>query len=215
MRTGIRCGLAPRQIVHLNGSTKASTLCGRKPGKWAPVPRTTLAEARALAHQDVEVCSACETRAFRLGWARLIAAHAEDELRRAQLREEAWSADKANRLCVQHVVASRICDRWRAAGFTTARLVGGLPQPERPHAATWRTDSIFTRCACGRVCYRSPLSVLCEGVSPFDMVLVALGRGVPFGLRDGLPTAGVPLEAEKLARATCRPIVTREEREAA
>lgn len=62
MRTGIRCGNAHVQTVHVTGETKAGTACGRKTAKWAPGP-CTLERAREWAQNACyRVCSGCEKR---------------------------------------------------------------------------------------------------------------------------------------------------------
>lgn len=160
------------------------------------------------------------TPTFRSGWARLLACLDYEAQERMKANRKGEEDLESGRDRILYVVASRICDRWRAAGFTSATLVDGLPRPERPHLTTWEGEGRFRHCSvCGRSCFKAPLPATCDGSSGFDLVFDALARGVPFGLRDGLPTAGVPTEAGdvviKLARATCRPVVTREEREAA
>jgi len=143
-----------------------------------------------------------------------------EEAERAKLQAKAEERDAHARDRVHYMVAMAICRRWEAAGYTTASLVDGLPSPEKPHAADWQGEGRFRHCGtCGRTHYRAPLPPTCPGMGAFNLVYQALGDGVPFGLVDGLPTAGVRPEpgdvAEKLARATCRPMVRREERQAA
>ena len=130
----------------------------------------------------------------------------EEELRRRQLdaaRSEAHGLAER----VYHV-ATVIVARWAAAGFTTARLVDGLPRPERGHPGEWIGEGWARHCAtCARPWGRrgdAPLT--CPGPHPFDLVHAAVARGVPFGLVDGLPTAGEPIALDgilvKVAAAT-------------
>lgn len=148
---------------------------------------------------------------FRAEWARILAvgAAAADAWWKSDQEGAAVLASGAR--TVRNIVARRICERWRAAGFTTVRLEDGLPRPERPHPADWQGDSRLKHCGvCGRTCLSLVPPATCSGPPADDAVHEALSRGVPFGLRDGLPTAGEPLQAgdvvAKLARATCRPL---------
>lgn len=159
------------------------------------------------------------TKAFRAEWARILAGGEYEDAERAKLRRRGEDATEANRARVLYSVAMRVCDRWQAAGFTSATLVDGLPRPERPHATTWHTQGRGWHCeVCGRHQYRAPTAGLCDGPGAFNLIHEAVAQGVPFGLVDGLPTAGVPTTpgdvVTKLARATCRPR-RREERQAA
>lgn len=99
-------------------------------------------------------------------------------------------------------VATAIVYRWIDAGYSTAVLIDGLPVPQGSHAGDWTREGQFWRCSCGARGYDAPAS--CYGLQPFDMVEAAVRRGVPFGLRDGLPTAGVEVDTsgirERLAR---------------
>ena len=94
-----------------------------------------------------------------------------------------------------------------AAGYTTARLVDGLPRPERGHPPDWQGDGRIRTCAtCARREHRSPLPETCPGPWPFDLIHDAVERGVPFGLVEGLPAAGAPVALDgilvKVAAAT-------------
>lgn len=62
MRTGIRSGIAARQIAHVRGATKNGTLCGRKVAR-SGFRCPTLDDARRLATQAVDVCKVCERKA--------------------------------------------------------------------------------------------------------------------------------------------------------
>lgn len=142
--------------------------------------------------------------------ARLEAEAGAYEARRAAAVARGQNSDAAARDIVLNIVASRIRERWRAAGYTSATLVDGLPRPERPHAADWQGEGRARHCAvCARP-GRGALGAECPGPDGYYLVREALERGVPFGLRDGLPTAGVELvEGDvraRLARATCRPV---------
>jgi hypothetical protein len=150
------------------------------------------------------------TDKFRAEWARILAFGEHAETERAKLERKGVEGTEANRMRAIYVVASVITARWRAAGFTSATIEDDTVRPERPHATTWKKDGAGYCCSvCGRWQWRSPPPNLCDGADPFTLVHRAVARGVPFGLQDGLPTAGVPLEpgnvVEKPARATCRP----------
>jgi hypothetical protein len=140
---------------------------------------------------------------------------------REERRREAAEADAHTRDRLCYRTATAIVRRWEAAGFTSASLMDGLPRPERGHAADWHVVSRFSRrCGtCGLSAMARKAGDVCPGPGALNLVYQALQDGVPFGLVDGLPTAGAPLEAgdvvEKLARATCSPIVRREDRQAA
>lgn len=132
----------------------------------------------------------------------------------AARRQDAARADTSNRCVAVDFVAATIVARWREAGYTTAILVNGLPYPERPHAARWDTGARVPRCVCcgSAGATLGPLPALCDGPDPEDLVAQAVWDGVPFGLRDGIPTAEVALEPSdvvaKIARATCQPVST-------
>lgn len=147
--------------------------------------------------------------AFRAEWSRILLAGDYHEEQRAKLAADAESADRACAKRLRYILTMRICDRWAAAGYTSASLVAGLPRPERPHPAAWHREGRLAHClTCARPFYKDPLPDLCGGPHPFDLVHEAVAAGVPFGLRDGLPTAGVEvgrLDPVKFARATCRP----------
>jgi hypothetical protein len=132
----------------------------------------------------------------------------EDELaRRAQRANE---AAESNRVRIHYFVALKICCRWEAAGYTSATLLDGLPRPEKGHPAAWDGEGMVRYCrTCGRSSMARKTGDTCSGPSALGLVLDALAAGVPFGLVDGLPVAGVRPEpgdvVVKLARATCRP----------
>mgnify|MGYP006054678607 FL=1 len=147
------------------------------------------------------------TAKFRTGWQRILDIGEYEAAERHKANAKGAASLESGRDRCLYVVAVRICDRWRAAGYTSASLVDGLPRPEKPHAAEWIGDGL-PRCAtCGRRELRR--SDTCPGPASFDLVHEAVANGVPFGLRDGLPTAGVAYEAAgitaRVARATCRP----------
>lgn len=152
------------------------------------------------------------TSKFRAEWARLSAGLDYEAEERRKANEKGVQSTAAGVSRCLYRVAIVIAARWRAAGFTSVTLVDGLPRPEKPHAAAWlgRTCAI-----CGRLSLRQ--TPLCDGPDAFGLVHQALEQGVPFGMRDGLPTAGVEPEAGdvlvKVSRATCRP--ERQERKAA
>lgn len=120
--------------------------------------------------------------------------------RAAQPREEAVVA-----------ASTAIVSRWMRAGLTTAVLIAGLPVPRGPHAGDWVRGGSLWRCSCGH--WSTEASATCGGVPAYDLVEEALRRGVPFGLRDGLPTAGVEVDTSgiraRLARVETAMMVRR------
>jgi hypothetical protein len=90
------------------------------------------------------------TKAFRAEWARILAGGEYEDAERAKLRRRGEDATEANRARVLYSVAMRVCDRWQAAGFTSATLVDGLPRPERPHATTWHCAKTHPHSFCAR-----------------------------------------------------------------
>lgn len=61
-RTGIRSGIAHEDTLHVSGSTKAGTLCGSRPAKWAPRPMTLHEMERHVARQGGKLCRGCRRR---------------------------------------------------------------------------------------------------------------------------------------------------------
>lgn len=126
-----------------------------------------------------------------------------------EARRRAAESAEANRAMTAYSVTVSILSRWKAAGYTSAHLVDGIPRPLRPHPAAWTGDGMFRRCAsCGHETFHARCTEVCPGKSAHPLVCEAVLAGVPFGLdADGLPTAGLPVEpgdvAAKLARATC------------
>lgn len=135
----------------------------------------------------------------------------------AELTRRVQCADDAaesNRVRIHYHIGLQICRRWEAAGYTSAVLVDGLPRPEKPHPATWTGEGMVRHCrTCGRSSMAKRAGDMCRGPDALGLVLDALAAGVPFGLLDGLPTAGVRAELGdvrvKVARATCRPTAMR------
>ncbi len=132
---------------------------------------------------------------------------AQDAAERQRLRVRAEKRDAATRARAAYAVTTSIVARWAAAGYTTARLVDGLPRPERGHLPDWQGDGRIRTCAtCARREHRSPLPETCPGPWPFDLIHDAVERGVPFGLVEGLPAAGAPVALDgilvKVAAAT-------------
>lgn len=156
----------------------------------------------------------------RVQLARIQADEDEREARRERAARRGAASDEGRLVRIAYFIAERVCRRWTAAGYTTVRLEDGLPRPERPHPADWQHGGSYPTCgACGRAQLKTPMPATCPGPSAFDLVYQAILDGVPFGLVDGLPMAGARPEpgdvAAKLARATCQPLVRREERQAA
>lgn len=147
---------------------------------------------------------------FRAEWAHLEACLAAETAERVTASRKGEESIQAGRARAQYRVATVVCERWERAGYTSVRLEDGLPRPERPHMANWTPSGqawVCSVCAARSWRLQGPT---CRGPSPMPLVLDALDRCVPFGLRDGLPTAGVPLVpgdvVRKLARVTCTPM---------
>jgi hypothetical protein len=133
----------------------------------------------------------------------------EDELTRRAQKANEWA--ESHRVQIRYFIGLRICRRWEAAGYTSAVLVDGLPQPEKGHPAAWDGAGMVRYCrTCGRGSMARKAGDTCRGPDALGLVLAALADGVPFGLVDGLPVAGVRSDAGdvlvKVARATCRPV---------
>jgi len=133
------------------------------------------------------------TPAFRAGWAAILAEGESYEARRAKAIREGESSALVGLSHARRHVAGAICDRWRAAGLLSARLVAGLPEPEPPHPAVWIYEAgsrIGTCATCGRRNFKRPDPATCDGCAGDELVYQALADGVTFEPDErGLPRA--------------------------
>ncbi len=149
------------------------------------------------------------TPAFRARWDAILTDGAAYEERRAQAIRDSESSAAVGLGRVRRHIAGAICDRWRAAGLPSARLVAGLPEPEPPHPADWiyEPGSRSGTCGtCGRRSSKRPDPTTCNGRPGDELVLQALADGVIFEPDErGLPRASRAFPLPTVA-ASRRPV---------